>query len=201
MLLLLVDGPGLSLAINPESANPTELIPIHPLIELAVTPRRMHARADGHALGHRPSAGDVKLSRLYRRDRVRRATQDRWPHRHCRKQWSVGRADSWRPSDNRLVSRYEVCSFHLHVFREGCLLQGRGGMVPKLALATCPEGLGLVRERVRILVRDHALYPETAIATPYPPVFLQENRNRRHCKQWRDWGKGEAVSAPVGLGG
>jgi transposase len=127
-LMLLVDGAGLPLAIDVDSASPAEVTLIEPLLDQAVTPyvpsRLIYDRAaDSDPLRERLSARDVELICPHRKGRVRPATQDGRPLRRYRKRWIIERTISWIQAFRRIVTRYEFYSFLFHSFAKlACLM-------------------------------------------------------------------------------
>ncbi len=126
--MLLVDGAGLPLAIDVDSASPAEVTLIEPLLDRAVTPyvppRLIYDRAaDSDPLRARLAARDVELICPHRQGRVRPATQDGRPLRRYRKRWIIERTIGWIQSFRRLVTRYEFYSFLFHSFAKlACLM-------------------------------------------------------------------------------
>jgi transposase len=126
--MVLVDGAGLPLAVDVESASPAEVTLIEPLLDQAVTPyvppRLVYDRAaDSDPLRQRLAARGIELICPHRRGRVRPATQDGRPLRRYRKRWIVERTISWLQSFKRLVTRYEFYSFLFHSFAKlACLM-------------------------------------------------------------------------------
>ena len=126
--MVLVDGAGLPLAVDIESASPAEVTLIEPLLDQAVTPfvppRLIYDRAaDSDPLRQRLATRHIELICPHRRGRVRPATQDGRPLRRYRKRWIVERTISWLQSFKRLVTRYEFYSFHFHSFAKlACLM-------------------------------------------------------------------------------
>jgi transposase len=127
-LMLLVDGAGLPLAVDVDSASPAEVGLIEPLLNQAVTeyiPRRLiyDRAADSDALRERLDARDIELICPHRRRRVRPAAQDGRPLRRYRKRWIIERTISWLQSFRRLVTRYEFYAFLFHSFAKlACLM-------------------------------------------------------------------------------
>ena len=79
--MVLVDGAGLPLAIDVDSASPAEVTLIEPLLDQAVTPyvpgRLIYDRAaDSDPLRERLAAREIELICPHRRGRVRPTTQD-----------------------------------------------------------------------------------------------------------------------------
>jgi transposase len=126
--MVLVDGSGLPLGVDIDSASPAEVTLIEPLIDQAVTPevpgRLIYDRAaDSDPLRERLAARDIELVCPHRRGRVRPATQDGRPLRRYRKRWIVERTIAWLQSFKRLVTRYEFYSFLYHSFAKlACLM-------------------------------------------------------------------------------
>ena len=126
--MLLVDGTGLPLAVDVDSASPAEVGLIEPLLDQAVTeylPKRLiyDRAADSDALRERLASRDIELICPHRKGRVRRATQDGRPLRRYRKRWIIERTISWLQSFRRLVTRYEFYAFLFHSFAKlACLM-------------------------------------------------------------------------------
>jgi len=126
--MVLVDGAGLPLAVDIESASPAEVTLIEPLLDQAVTPyvppRLIYDRAaDSDPLRQRLAERNIELICPHRRGRVRPATQDGRPLRRYRNRWIVERTISWLQSFKRLVTRYEFYSFLFHSFAKlACLM-------------------------------------------------------------------------------
>jgi transposase len=127
-IMFLVDGSGLPLAIDIDSASPAEVTLIEPLLNQAVTsfiPRRLiyDRAADSDSLRERLAADHIELICPHRRGRVRPATQDGRPLRRYRKRWIIERTISWLQSFRRLVTRYEFYAFLFHSFAKiACLM-------------------------------------------------------------------------------
>jgi len=126
--MVLVDGAGLPLAVDIDSASPAEVTLIEPLLDQAVAPyvppRLIYDRAaDSDPLRQRLADRDVELICPHRRGRVRPATQDGRPLRRYRKRWIIERTIGWLQSFRRLVTRYEFYSFLYHSFAKlACLM-------------------------------------------------------------------------------
>jgi len=126
--MLLVDGAGLPLAVDIESASPAEVGLIEPLLDQAVTdvvpPRLIYDRAaDSDPLRERLAERDIELICPHRRGRVRPATQDGRPLRRYRRRWIIERTISWLQTFRRLVTRYEFYSFLFHGFAKlACMM-------------------------------------------------------------------------------
>jgi transposase len=126
--MLLVDGAGLPLAIDIDSASPAEVTLIEPLLCHAVTPsvpsRLIYDRAaDSDPLRERLAARNIELICPHRKGRVRHATQDGRPLRRYRHRWIIERTISWLQSFRRLVTRYEFYAFLFHSFAKlACLM-------------------------------------------------------------------------------
>jgi transposase len=126
--MLLVDGAGLPLAIDVDSARPAEVQLLEPLLNRAVTPfvpgRLIYDRAaDSDPLRERLAARDIELICPHRRGRVRAATQDGRALRRYRKRWIIERTIGWLQAFRRLVTRYEYYSFLFHSFAKlACLM-------------------------------------------------------------------------------
>ena len=88
--MLLVDGGGLPLSIDVDSASPGEVTLIEPLLDQAVVPRIPNRliydrAADSDLLRERLAERGVELICPHRRGRVRPDTQDGRPLRRYRK--------------------------------------------------------------------------------------------------------------------
>jgi len=126
--MVLTDGKGLPLAIDIESASPTEVTLIERLLDQAVTrclPTRLiyDKAADSDPLRQRLAKRGIELICPHRRRRVRPATQDGRKLRRYAKRWKVERSISWLQFFRRLVTRYEFYSFLFHGFAKlACLM-------------------------------------------------------------------------------
>ena len=126
--MLLVDGAGLPLAIDVDSASPAEVTLIEPLLDRAVTPyvppRLIYDRAaDSDPLRQRLANRNVELICPHRQGRVRPASQDGRPLRRYRRRWIIERTIGWLQSFHRLVTRYEFYAFFFHSFAKlACLM-------------------------------------------------------------------------------
>ncbi|MCE9608559.1 MAG: transposase [Planctomycetia bacterium] len=126
--MLLVDGTGLPLSIDVDSARPGEVTLIEPLLEQAVVarlPKRLiyDRAADSDPLRARLADRGVELICPHRRGRKRPATQDGRPLRRYRKRWIVERTIGWLKAFRRLVTRYEFYAFLFHGFAKlACLM-------------------------------------------------------------------------------
>jgi transposase len=126
--MLLVDGTGLPLLIDVDSARPAEVTLIEPLLDQAITPyvpnRLIYDRAgDSDPLRQRLAERGIELICPHRRGRVRAATQDGRPLRRYRKRWIVERTIGWLQAFRRLVTRYEYYAFLFHSFAKlACLM-------------------------------------------------------------------------------
>ena len=126
--MLLVDGTGLPLAIDVDSASPAEVTLIEPLLDQAVTPyvpnRLIYDRAaDSDPLRQRLAERGMELICPHRQGRVRPATQDGRPLRRYRKRWIVERTIGWLQAFRRRVTRYEYYAFLFHSFAKlACLM-------------------------------------------------------------------------------
>jgi transposase len=119
--MLLVDGRGLPLSIDIESASSAEVNLIERLLDLAVTryvPNRLiyDRAADSDPLRERLRARNIQLICPHRRGRARPATQDGRALRRYRKRWIIERTIGWLQAFRRLVTRYEYYSFLFHGF-------------------------------------------------------------------------------------
>jgi transposase len=126
--MLLVDGAGLPLSIDVDSASPGEVTLIEPLLEQAVVtrlPNRLiyDRAADSDPLRERLAERGVELICPHRRGRKRPVTQDGRPLRRYRKRWIVERTIGWLKAYRRLVTRYEFYAFLFHSFAKlACLM-------------------------------------------------------------------------------
>jgi transposase len=126
--MLLVDGGGLPLSIDVDSASPGEVTLIEPLLDQTVVPqipnRLIYDRAaDSDLLRERLAERGVELICPHRRGRVRPNTQDGRPLRRYRKRWIVERTIGWLKAFRRLVTRYEFYAFLFHSFAKlACLM-------------------------------------------------------------------------------
>jgi len=126
--MVLVDGKGLPLAVDVESASPAEVTLIEPLIDQAVTPhvpsRLIYDRAaDSDPLRERLAERGIELICPHRKGRVRKATQDGRPLKRYRKRWIIERTISWLQTFRRLVTRYEFYAFLFQSFAKlACLM-------------------------------------------------------------------------------
>jgi transposase len=126
--MLLVDGSGLPLSIDVDSARPGEVTLIEPLLEQAVVsrlPNRLiyDRAADSDPLRERLAERGVELICPHRRGRKRPTTQDGRPLRRYRKRWIVERTIGWLKAFRRLVTRYEFYAFLFHSFAKlACLM-------------------------------------------------------------------------------
>ena len=126
--MLLVDGAGLPLSIDIDSASPGEVTLIEPLLEQAVgtrLPNRLiyDRAADSDPLRKRLAERGVELICPHRRGRKRPTTQDGRPLRRYRKRWIVERTIGWLKAFRRLVTRYEFYAFLFHSFAKlACLM-------------------------------------------------------------------------------
>ena len=126
--MLLVDGSGLPLSIDVDSARSGEVTLIEPLLEQAVVaslPNRLiyDRAADSDPLRERLAERGVELICPHRRGRKRSATQDGRPLRRYRKRWIVERTIGWLKAFRRLVTRYKFYAFLFHSFAKlACLM-------------------------------------------------------------------------------
>lgn len=116
--MMLVDGHGIPLAADINSASPAEVTLIEPLLQKRVLnrrPRRLiyDRAADSDPLRKRLSKRGIELICPHRSNRCRLPTQDRRKLRRFRKRWKVERVFSWLQNFRRLVVRYE---YHAHLF-------------------------------------------------------------------------------------
>ena len=126
--MVLVDGQGLPLAVEVNSASPAEVTLIEPLIDQAVTshvPSRLiyDRAADSDPLRERLAERGIELICPHRKRRVRKATQDGRSLKRYRKRWIVERTISWLQAFRRLVTRYEFYAFLFQSFAKlACLM-------------------------------------------------------------------------------
>jgi len=126
--MLLVDGNGLPLSIDVDSASPAEVKLIEPLIDQAILPyvpeRLIYDRAaDSDPLWERLADRGIELICPHRQGRVRPASQDGRALRRYRHRWVVQRTISWLQSFRRLVTRYEYYAFLFHSFAKlACIM-------------------------------------------------------------------------------
>ncbi|MFO0883867.1 MAG: transposase [Pirellulales bacterium] len=126
--MLLVDGNGLPLSIDVDSASPAEVKLIEPLIGQAILPyvpeRLIYDRAaDSDPLRERLADRGIELICPHRQGRVRPASQDGRALRRYRHRWVVHRIISRLQSFRRLVTRYEYYAFHFHKFaKHACIM-------------------------------------------------------------------------------
>lgn len=126
--MLLVDGAGLPLSVDIDTASTAEVNLIEPLLNQAVTryvPDRLiyDRAADSDPLRERLAKRDIELVCPHRKSRVRPATQDGRPLRRYRKRWIIERTIGWLHAFRRLVTRYEFYSFLYHSFAKiACMM-------------------------------------------------------------------------------
>ena len=126
--MLLVDGHGLPLAIDIESASRAEVTLVENLIDRAVVdevpPRLVYDKAaDCDPLRQRLAERDIELICPHRKRRAKHPTQDGRALRRYRRRWKIERSISWLQSFRRLVTRYEFYSFLFHGFAQlACLM-------------------------------------------------------------------------------
>jgi transposase len=127
-LMLLVDGNGLPLGVDIDTARPAEVGLSEPLLKEAVmdvVPGRLiyDRAADSDPIRKRLAERGVELICPHRRGRVRPPTQDGRPLRRYRRRWIIERTISWLHSFRRLVTRYEHYSFLFHSFAKlACMM-------------------------------------------------------------------------------
>ena len=118
--MVLVDGKGLPLAVDVDSASPAEVTLIETLLDQAVTyvPTRLiyDQAADSDPLRSRLAERGIELICPHRRNRVKPPTQDGRPLRRYRHRWIVERTISWLQAFRRLVTRYEFYATLFHGF-------------------------------------------------------------------------------------
>ena len=126
--MLLVDGRGLPLAVDVDTASRGEVTLIEPLLEQAVTehvPKRLiyDRAADSDPLRELLADRGIELICPHRSGRVRPRTQDGRPLRRYRKRWIIERTISWLQAFRRLVTRYEFYATLFHGFAKlACLM-------------------------------------------------------------------------------
>jgi len=116
--MTLVDGHGIPLAVDINSASPAEVNLIEPLLQKQLLHRRPHRliydrAADSDPLRKRLRQRGIEFICPHRSNRRRPPTQDGRKLRRYRKRWKVERAFSWLQNFRRLVVRYE---YHAHLF-------------------------------------------------------------------------------------
>jgi transposase len=125
--MVLVDGKGLPLAIDVDSASPAEVTLIETLLDQAVTylPCRLiyDQAADSDPLRTRLAKRGIELICPHRRNRVKPPTQDGRSLRRYRHRWIIERTISWLQSFRRLVTRYEFYATLFHSFAKlACIM-------------------------------------------------------------------------------
>lgn len=121
--MLLVDGRGLPLAADIDSASRHEVKLVERLLAKMTLKNRQPARliydkaADSDPLRRRLAAANIELICPHKKNRVRRATQDGRKLRRYRRRWKIERSIAWLHNFRRLVVRWE---YHAHLF-EGFL--------------------------------------------------------------------------------
>jgi len=117
--MLLIDGEGLPLGVDTESASAAEVNLIERLVDRRVTvrqpPRLIYDKAaDSDPLRERLAGRGIDLICPHRRNRKRPATQDGRKVRRYRRRYKVERTIAWLQYFRRLVTRYE---YHAHLFQ------------------------------------------------------------------------------------
>jgi transposase len=125
--MVLVDGKGLPLAVDVDSARPAEVTLIETLLDQAVTyvpPRLIYDRAaDSDPLRTSLAEQNIELICPHKRNRVKPPTQDGRPLRRYRHRWIIERTISWLQSFRRLVTRYEFYATLFHGFAKlACIM-------------------------------------------------------------------------------
>ena len=126
--MLLVDGNGLPLGVDVDSASPAEVGLIEPLLKEVITdyvPDRLnlYRAADSDPLREHLADRGVELICPHRRGRVRPPTQDGRALRRYRRRWIIERTISWLHSFRRLVTLYEYYSFLFDSFAKlACMM-------------------------------------------------------------------------------
>ena len=121
--MLLVDGRGLPLAADIDSASRHEVKLVERLLEKMTLKNRQPARlvydkaADSDPLRQRLAAANIDLICPHKKNRVKRATQDGRKLRRYRRRWKIERSIAWLHNFRRLITRWE---YHAHLF-EGFL--------------------------------------------------------------------------------
>lgn len=121
--MLLVDGRGLPLAADIDSASRHEVKLIERLLEKMTLKNRQPARlvydkaADSDPLRRRLAAANIDLICPHKKNRVKRATQDGRKLRRYRRRWKIERSIAWLHNFRRLITRWE---YHAQLF-EGFL--------------------------------------------------------------------------------
>ncbi|WP_339910568.1 IS5 family transposase, partial [Symmachiella dynata] len=118
-IMLLIDGEGLPLGVDTESANTAEVNLIERLVDRRIShrqPQRLiyDKAADSDPLRERLAARGIDLICPHRRNRKRPATQDGRKVRRYRRRYKVERTIAWLQYFRRLVTRYE---YHAHLFQ------------------------------------------------------------------------------------
>lgn len=117
--MLLIDGDGVPLGVDTESASAAEVNLIERLVDRRVA-RRQPTRliydkaGDSDPLRERLAARGIDLISPHRRNRKKRPTQDRRKLRRYKRRYKVERTIAWLQYFRRLVTRYE---YHAHLFR------------------------------------------------------------------------------------
>ena len=118
-IMLLIDGEGLPLGVDTESASAAEVNLIERLLDRRTTQRQPQRliydkAADSDPLRKRLAGRGIDLICPHRRNRKRPATQDGRKVRRYRRRYKVERTIAWLQSFRRLVTRYE---YHAHLFK------------------------------------------------------------------------------------
>ena len=126
--MALVDGNGLPIAIDIDSANRSEVNLVESLIDSANTkfvPNKLiyDKAADSDKLRSRLAERGIELICPHRRGRVRPPSQDGRPLRRYKRRWKVERTIAWLQQFRRLVTRYEFYAFLFQAFAKiACLI-------------------------------------------------------------------------------
>jgi len=117
--MLLIDGDGVPLGVDTESASAAEVNLIERLVDRRTTQRQptrliYDKAADSEPQRERLAARGIDLISPHRRNRKRHPTQDGRKLRRYKRRYKVERTIAWLQSFRRLVTRYE---YHTHLFK------------------------------------------------------------------------------------
>lgn len=109
---MLIDGQGLPLGIDVDSASPSDVRLIEPLLNNRIldqrSPRLIYDKAaDSDPLRKRLRDAGIDLICPHRRNRKKPPLQDRRKLRRYRHRWKVERTISWLGNCRRLLVRHE----------------------------------------------------------------------------------------------